>query len=220
MIQIVRPLVLITTCSQLFALLFFSLVGKFEGVGEDTFLKESESIFSLASTITMCIIGIMGAIYISKFVVVHYLSPAKERTFLFPVSRKKLYQNKIQAFAWLFLLTTSVSMILANILFLPINSLLNIFDFNFVVLFRAMLLPIACACIAFAVVLLSQLVGLKKESQLMVLVSAITLVVVVANVVAISFINFPMIGISASPIVLAFVLIINNTNHAFLEKEY
>ncbi|EPI00498.1 hypothetical protein D920_00861 [Enterococcus faecalis 13-SD-W-01] len=181
---------LTTVSSQVSAFLFFGLVGKLDP--EELFLKEFQTVFALASTITMCILSVTGSIFIRKKVIRFYIGNQRSRIFLFPIKRSNLFIMKMAAFlvvvaAGIFLGMNSglfLSVCLGFLLKLNTGTL-------FLQFFLGIVICLAVVLLTVTVISFSSVIAIWRQSETAVLVASVLSIVIVSNLFAVGAIEIP-----------------------------
>lgn len=182
---------LIAFLSQLVFLFFFAIVGHFEsGDSSSDILKNISGIGGLASTITMCILAIYGAVLLNTIIIENYIGENRIRVYLYPYGRKKLFLLKVKCFVLVFLKFQFLGLVLSNVIFLLVEFVFPIVNSGegiFSNLLMAINSSIASSLITLVVILFSGVIGIRFSSLPATIVSSIVLVVVLGNLIAMSF---------------------------------
>ncbi|MGE7943439.1 hypothetical protein ACQKNB_15270 [Lysinibacillus xylanilyticus] len=219
--KIILPTFTLTFLSQLIFTYFFVIVGKFEENDVDDILTSYPAILSLASTITMCIISVYGAVAISRHIVKNYVGDNRNRVFLFPIKRSRLYLIKNIVFGCILGLSQFVALLLVNLIFSIGETIFPILgkpiksywvDFIFV--------AVVCVLLTLSIVLFSSFIGIYFSSTMYTVITSIISIVVLANVSALSLINFQFAAsIGASCVLLAMLPILRYVGKRIDESE-
>ncbi|MFB7158077.1 hypothetical protein [Lysinibacillus sp. NPDC056232] len=219
--KIIFPTFALTFLSQLIFTYFFVIVGKFEGNDGDDILTSYPAILSLASTITMCIISVYGAVAISRYIVKNYVGDHRNRVFLYPIKRSRLYLIKNIVFGCILGLPQFVALLLVNSIFSIGETIFPILgkpiksywvDFIFV--------AVVCVLLTLSIVLFSSFIGIYFSSTMYTVITSIISIVVLANVSALSLINFQFFAsIGALCVLLAMLPILRYVGKRIDESE-
>lgn len=189
--------VLIATIAiQFFFLCFFSLIGKYDSSSTDLILKSYSGIIGLASTITMGIMVIPGTIVINKLIVANYIGDGKNRMFLYPDGREKIYVAKILAFIWGYSFRQLLGVFIANALYIIAECFFRLLDTTKSVLeyFGDFLIISMSSVILMTVIVLgSSVIGVLKQSTLVALISALCFITVLGNVIVVLAANYQIV---------------------------
>ncbi|MEB2300363.1 hypothetical protein LAV72_12130 [Lysinibacillus xylanilyticus] len=216
--KIIFPTFVLTLLSQLIFTYFFVIVGRFDG---DDILTSYPAIISLASTITMCIISVYGAVAISRYIVNNYVGDNRNRVFLYPIKRSRLYLIKNIVFGCIFGLSQFVALLLVNSIFFIGETIFPILDkpiksywldFIFV--------AVVCVLLTLSIVLFSSFIGIYFASTMYTVITCIISIVVVANVSALSLINYQFAAsLGALCVLLAMMPILRNVSKRIDKSE-
>ena len=201
---------IIAAIVQLLFLYFFTIVGRFEPPTQDNILNQYSSIVGLASTITICSLGIYEIIVMNRFIVYDFIGDNRTRTYLYPGGRNKLYYRKINVF-----MIASIRMLLigsstANIIFFLSERVAPILQNNIDVSqdrITFIISPLMIALIATSLVIISSIAGIYFSSGTSTIIAGILFIVFFGNLIAVSFIKYPymLLLISISMLFLSFI---------------
>jgi hypothetical protein len=177
-------IMLTTLFSQISSFLFFGLVGKLET--EEVFLNDFQTVFALSSTITMCVLSILGTVFIRKKVTQLYIGNQRYRTFLFPIKRSKLFIMKMAAFLFMAAAGVFLGMFSGLLLSVCLNVLLQLNTGTlFSQCFSGLVICLAVMLLTVSVIAFSAVVAIWRQSETAAIVASVLSVLVVSNLFAV-----------------------------------
>ncbi|MGP1412043.1 MAG: hypothetical protein ACTTKD_09440 [Peptoanaerobacter stomatis] len=185
-----KYIILITAMSQVIALIFFTMVGRFESTEAETILTNSRGIMTLSSTLTFSVLTVYIVYIMNKNLLLRYIGNFRERTYIYPIGRDVMFINKLKALVYRYMYVYILELCLINLVYvfavknigIVVNSLIVIEDFLSIIS-----MVIMSALVSLAVLLLSIVSGLKFQSANASLVTSIILITIVGNAVAVSY---------------------------------
>lgn len=196
--------------AQIISIYFFTIVGRFDASESDNILNNYIALSGLASTISMCILVIYGAIIINRSLVKNYTGEDKIRTYSYPNGRSQLFYNKVIAFSGIFIFFQFLGMAVANIVYLIIESLFPILDtgeFALSYLAHSFIINISTAILTVSLIIFSGIAGIYFNSTVATIVTGVVLIVVLGNVVAMAFASHLLVTLITT-ILIAFISVI------------
>lgn len=181
-------MLLITIFFQISFLYFFTLIGRFE---HDDILKNYSTILGLSSTITICTLIIIGAIFVNKLIVADFIGDSRTRTYLYLDGRNKLYIRKTYAFAIIILGYLLFGSIIANVIYFFIESIFPILDINTHIsnVFPTIIIStISIPILTTMIIIFSSIIGIWFSSPIATIISSVIFVTFIGNLIAFSFI--------------------------------
>ncbi len=210
------PMFLLTFISQICFLYFFAIVGKFDQDQANNILTKSPAVISLASTATMCVIAIYGAVVISHLIVKDYVGMNRNRTYLLPTSRKELFYTKMLVFSYIVVIAQISGLLLSNLIFMLSEKIIPILKGSILNYWGDFLIAsIICVGLTLTIILFSSVIGIQWTSPIKTIVSSIIFVVLLSNLSAMSIITFKLLTllIVVLILVIAFFLILKLGDH-------
>lgn len=179
----------VTLFSQFISFLFFYLVGKLEV--EDKLLSEFQSILALSTTVTMCVVCLVGAIFLRKNIVQQYIGAHRIRTFLYPIKRSRLFIIKTLAFMNKLL----VPFFVGNLLLFALEVLFSYFfrlkDSNGEnQILNGMGICIIYTLFVFSISLCSEIIAIWRQSEITVIITTVVSILIISNLSALGTINY------------------------------
>lgn len=113
---------------QIFSLIFFTIVGKFEVNDSDDILQNGKGIITLSITVTLTVVTIYAVMLINRVLIIRYIGNFRERTYAYPTGRDQMFRAKIYAFIYKYMIVFVISTLLINTafyLFCIITSFIN-----------------------------------------------------------------------------------------------
>jgi len=191
--KIFYTLVLSTIILQLICFAFFSVIGKFEADG-DELLRNFQSIHSLSSTVAMSGIAIIASIIIRPIVAKPYMKSSITRTFLYPIKRSELFLAKICSCGLMLFFASLFGFLFCLLCQLGIGMMMDVNSIPLNQEIIKSLIDIVSTCLLIlSIVGFSQLVGIKQQSEIAIIVTATIGIIVLGNVSAIGLINYSLI---------------------------
>lgn len=186
-------LALSTILLQLIFFIFFSLIGKFESDGDDL-LRNFQTIHSLSSTITMSTIALIASIIIRPIVAKPYMKNSITRTFLYPVKRSDLFLAKFFSCSVMIFCASFLGFCISLIFQIVIGILIKVNNIPLNQGIFISFMDIVSSCmLVLVVVCVTQLIGIKYQSEVAIIVAATVGIVLLGNVSAMGLINYSFI---------------------------
>lgn len=205
-----KSILLTAFFAQIISLYFFTIIGRFDASESDNILTNYSALSGLASTISMCILVIYGAIIINGTLVKNYIGENKIRTYSYPNGRSQLFYDKVMAFSSVFNSFQFLGMAAANIVYLIIESLFPILDsrvFALSYLVHFFIINISTAILTVSLIIFSGLAGVYLNSTVATIVTGVVLIAVLGNVLAMAFASHLLVTL-ISTILIAFLSVI------------
>ncbi|MGL5549068.1 MAG: hypothetical protein ACRDD4_05155 [Culicoidibacterales bacterium] len=188
LIKIIPRIFIVTITSQLFIFTIFTLIGKFEPT--EPIFSIFSSINALSSTMTSCILVVLIAIYLQKYVVQLYITPNISFVFSLPIERHYLFTIKLIAFFFATLLPFIVGLIIILPFQIIIATVLSLRLYLDDILLSGLIsLNVFFAMIAILITCL--IIGIYKNSALSVAISSCIFSLLICNFLALGNIYFP-----------------------------
>lgn len=189
--QYLKYLVILIPIFQVSFLIFFSLVGIYEKVDTDIILQSSKGIITLSSTITLSAMTIYLVYKLNKNILLRYIGNFRERTYLYPSSRSKIFISKLNSAIHMYLVFYIFILSIVNITY--VYFVRDIFPYSNSTFYLGKLLGIFNIVImsfitSLAIILFSLIFGIKFQSSNVSLITAIVSIVILGNAVANSYI--------------------------------
>ncbi len=199
----IKGVLIWTAVVQLSGLYFFALVGRFDQGDSDHLLTQYPAVIGLASTVTMCIIGVYGAIISSKSVIRDYIGQNKIRIFLLPVRRRTLLVNKLLALVVLLVLGEFLGVLISDTIF-TMSELIQplVGDRLLPHILTFLQASFVSTGMMVSVVLFASLFGVWRSSAVSTIVAGVTLVILVSNMMAMLLISSGLSAVLITGIVL------------------
>ncbi|HFI0292764.1 TPA: accessory regulator AgrC [Streptococcus suis] len=170
---------------NLSALIFFSLVGRFEQSESNSILTDSAGIMTLASTLTVSVAVIYNVVILNRLLLKEYIGNAREITFLFPGGRFEIFLSKIISLSIHCLLSLVPVLLFENLIFYFVGHSLGFLSTGlFVYVLKVICVTIFAGFLVLIVVLSSILVGQITQSINVPIIVAIIIVSIMGNFVA------------------------------------
>lgn len=180
---------LITILSQLLTFTFFSMIGRFET--DDAVLGDFHSIHGLASTATMCVITVVAAVFLRSAVVKKYIGNEQIRTYLYPIKRSKLFLSKLLSFSLIMVLGILLGEVFSLIIEFQIGKKFQLSNFSIgKELIPSLAVCILCCLFTLSIVFVSCQVGIKLQSEVSTVITAVIGVVILSNISALGAISY------------------------------
>lgn len=185
-----KSILLTAFFAQIISLYFFTIIGRFDSSESDSILNNYSALSGLASTISMCILVIYGAVIINGLLVKNYTGEDKIRTYSYPNGRSQLFYDKVMAFSVVFNSFQFLGMAAANIVYLIIESLFPILDSHVLALsylVHFFMINISTAILTVVLIIFAGLAGVHLNSTVATVVTGVVLIAVLGNIVAMAF---------------------------------
>lgn len=199
--QYLKHLIILIPVIQIFSLSFFTVVGKFEKVDTDTILQSGRGIVTLSSTVTLSIVTIYVIYILNKNLISRYIGNFRERTYLYPCGRNKMFTSKLNSALYIYAMLFSITLSIVNVIYIFFSR--NILALNHDLFYFADLLNVLntvllSLIVSVTVILCSLILGIKFQSTNISLITAVISIVIIGNIVAHSYIlsNFIMLLIN------------------------
>lgn len=170
---------------QTIAIIFFSLIGHLEHSDSSAILKNTVGIVSLSSVVSLSVAVIYGILLFNKFLLKSYIGISRERTYLFPEGREKVFYGRLSSLVSQTCINFLQILIFVNYIYLFVNNLtflksVNSWEGVGKIFFISLLTTLLCLFM----VLISLLVGQKFQSTNVSIVTGIIVVVICGNLAA------------------------------------
>lgn len=169
-------------------LYFFTFVGQFDDSTDSAILREPTAVISLALTVAFCILVIYGAIIYQRFIVSDYIGNRRIQLYSYPGGRSPLFLAKNTAYALAIGGSTTVGLVLGTAIFLTTESIMPVSDAHVTARsWSTTLAMVSCiTLLTLSASMISGLIGVHRRSTVSTIVTAVILIVLCGNAVAIS----------------------------------
>lgn len=200
--------------TQTTAFLFFLFIGKYEEHGK--LFSSFIGLISLSTTLTICILSIVGAVFIRKLIVHLYIGNQRARMFLFPIKRSQLFLTKNVSFFLIFLLGSIFSLIVSFIFELLLYAIFNDpQSLSMIVFVHSILIKITCCLLLCSIITLSEIVAVRMQSETVTIITAVINIIGVSNIVVLGALNYTILTFILSVFI---ALIIGMTLITFTQR--
>ena len=181
-----------TASSLLIALYFFAIIGRFDDSTDSAMFHNYSSIVALGLTISLFVIVVYGAAIYARFIVTDYMGNRRIQLYTYPAGRSPLFLAKNTAYVIATSAAALVGVILAGTIFFISEALSPIVAVGgekghlstTVITGLASIILLAAS-----IVLIAGTIGVFQGSTITTIVSAIVLIAVLGNGIAISLAN-------------------------------
>jgi hypothetical protein len=177
-----------TIASQMLSFSFFALVGKFSGDLDS--ISDFKGVTALASTFSVFIFGIFATIFLRKYVVKFYVGEQRNRIFLFPMERAKLFRSKTFAFLTVSLSAFFSGLMISLLLEIMANIFIHLSAFNILEVFCSIVI---CTLFIFVILSFSEIIAIWRQSEIATIVSSVCLVLLASNFLAVGLMKMPIL---------------------------
>ncbi|ECB9828923.1 hypothetical protein FL859_07255 [Listeria monocytogenes] len=191
--------------TQSVSFLFFLFVGRYEKT--EQILTNFIGIIALSTTVTLCILSLLGAIFIRKYIVQLYVGNQRARTFLFPIKRSQLFLKKNVAFSTIFVRGVGISLLLSYFIEVPLYILIGEgVKLNLWLLIQSFVIKLTCLLLLLGIVTVSEIVAIRLQSEISTIITTVIGITLVANLSVLGSFNLTMITFLACLITVVMVI--------------
>lgn len=175
--------------SLLAALYFFAVIGRFDSSPDSTMFRSYSAIFGLSLTISLLVVVVYGAVIYARLLVADYIGNRRIQLYVYPAGRAPLFLAKNAAYAMAAGIATLSGITAATALFCLIEWFAPVVTGGRAIGASAGTIGAGILCVtvlATSLVVLSGMIGVFRGSTIATTVSAIILITLFGNSIAIS----------------------------------
>ncbi|WGH86844.1 hypothetical protein [Auritidibacter ignavus] len=175
-------------CSTLMGLYFFTFVGRFDDSSDSAMLREPAAVITLALTLAFCVVVIYGTVVYQRFIVSDYIGNRRIQLYSYPGGRSPLFLAKNTAYALAIGGSAAVGLVLGTAVFLTFESFMPVSDAHVTArTWPATLTMVACiTLLTLSAITIAGFIGVRRRSTVSSIVTAVILIVLFGNAVAMS----------------------------------
>lgn len=182
-----------TAASLLAALYFFAFIGRFDGSADSAMFRSYPPVIALGLTICLYVVVIYGAVIYARFVVSDYIGNRRIQLYTYPGGRSPLFVAKSAAYVIVTSAAAFAGIVLAGALFFIGETFAPVVSAGGGALGPLSMTIgtglISVILLAASIVMIAGVIGVFRRSTIATIVSAIILIALLGNGVAISLAN-------------------------------
>ncbi len=174
--------------SVLVGLYFFTIVGQFDDSPDSAILRQPNTVFSLALTVSFCVLVLYGAVIYQRLIVSEYIGNRRIQLYTYPGGRSPLFLAKNAAFALAISGSTVVGLAVGAAVFLAAQTIVPVSDSRWTghSWFAALALIPCITLLTLGATMVAGIVGVRRRSTVSTIATAVIIVVLLGNAVALS----------------------------------
>ena len=170
------------------ALYFFSVVGRLDDSADSRMFRDYSSVVALSLTVTLVVVAVYGAVVYSQRVVGDYVGARRIRLYRYPGGRKPLFLAKNAAYAASAVLATGAGLAIGFAMYFLIELFAPVVQGSSAAssLDTVLLGWLTVVVLSSAVVVGAGIVGVRRQSGVATIVTAVVAIALIGNGVAVA----------------------------------